>query len=85
MGFPRQGYCSGLPCPPPGDLSDPGLEPVSLTSPALQVGSSPLAPSGKHLNILTGMAALLYMGHISMLDIRIAPPCSHVGFALAQR
>jgi len=35
----------GLPCPPPGDLSDPGIEPVSLMSPAL--GSLPLAPPGK--------------------------------------
>ena len=28
-GFPRQEYRSGLPCPPPGDLSNPGIEPVS--------------------------------------------------------
>ena len=26
MGFSRQGYCSGLPCPPPGDLPDPATE-----------------------------------------------------------
>ena len=26
---------SGLPCPPPGDLSDPGIKTMSLTSPAL--------------------------------------------------
>ena len=35
MGFSRQEYWSGLPCPPPGDLSDPGIEPTSLMSPAL--------------------------------------------------
>ena len=35
MGFFRQEYWSGLPCPPPGDLPDSGIEPVSLTSPAL--------------------------------------------------
>ena len=35
MGFWKQGYWSGLPCPPPGDLPDPGIEPVSLTSPLL--------------------------------------------------
>ena len=34
-GFSRQEYWSGLPCPPPGDLPDPGLEPASLASPAL--------------------------------------------------
>ena len=30
MGFFRQEYCSGLPCPPPGDLPNPGIEPRSL-------------------------------------------------------
>ena len=35
MGFSRQEYWSGLPCLPPGDLSDPGIELVSLMSPAL--------------------------------------------------
>ena len=35
MGFPRQEYWSGLPCPPPGDLTDPGIKPTSLMSPAL--------------------------------------------------
>ena len=29
MGFSRQEYWSGLPCPPPGDLSNSGIEPVS--------------------------------------------------------
>ena len=32
MGFSRQGYWSGLPCSPPGDLPNPGIEPTSLTS-----------------------------------------------------
>ena len=36
MGFSRQEYWSGLPCPPPGDLPDPGIEPESLMSPALE-------------------------------------------------
>ena len=35
MGFSRQEYWSGLPCPPPGDLPNPGIEPAVLTSPAL--------------------------------------------------
>ena len=38
MEFSRQEYWSGLPCPPPGDLPDPGTEPVSLLSPALAGG-----------------------------------------------
>ena len=44
MGFCRQEYWSGLPCPPPGDLLDPGIEPLSLIPPALPEGSLPLAP-----------------------------------------
>ena len=35
MGFSRQEYWSGLPCPPAGNLPDPGIEPASLTSPSL--------------------------------------------------
>ena len=35
MGFSRQEYWSGLPCLHPGDLPNPGIEPVSLMSPAL--------------------------------------------------
>ena len=38
MEFPRQEYWSGLPFPIPGDLSNPGIEPVSLVSPALAGG-----------------------------------------------
>ena len=30
-----QEYWNGLSCPPPGDLPDPGIEPMSLISPAL--------------------------------------------------
>ena len=33
MGFSRQEYWGGLPCPPPGDLPDAGFEPTPLTSP----------------------------------------------------
>jgi len=35
MGFLRQEYWSGLPCLPPGNLPNPGIEPVSPMSPAL--------------------------------------------------
>ena len=35
MGFSRPEYWSKLPFPSPGDLSDPGIEPTSLPSPAL--------------------------------------------------
>ena len=35
MQFSRQEYWSGLPFPPPGDLPNPGIKPVSPTSPAV--------------------------------------------------
>ena len=38
MEFSRQEYWSGLPCPPPGDLPEPGNKPKSLLSPALAGG-----------------------------------------------
>ena len=60
MGFSRQEYWSGLPCPPLGDLPDPGTKPTSLTSPALAGGffttnttwEAPLSKlEREHLNI----------------------------------
>ena len=38
MGFCRHEYWSGLPCPPPKDLPNPGIELTSLASPALADG-----------------------------------------------
>ena len=43
MGFSRQGYWSGFLCPPPGDLPDSGIEPMSPVVPALQADSLPLS------------------------------------------
>jgi len=37
-GFSRQEYWSGLPWSPPGNLPDPGIEPMSLMSPGLADG-----------------------------------------------
>ena len=37
MGFPRQAYWRGLPFPPPGDLSDPGMEPTSPALPLIMI------------------------------------------------
>ena len=48
MGFPRQEYWSGLPFPPPGDLPDPGIEPVS---PALVGRFFSTEPPGKPLQL----------------------------------
>ena len=49
MGFSRQEYWSRLPFPPPGDLPDPGIEPVS---PALAGGFFTTEPPGKSSRFL---------------------------------
>ena len=41
MGFSRQEYWSGLPCPSPGDLPDPGIEPRSPVLEADTLTSEP--------------------------------------------
>ena len=51
MGFSRQEYWSGLPCPPPEDLPNPGIEPTSVMSPALQGDSLLPAQPGKPLRL----------------------------------
>ena len=56
MEFSRQGYWSGLPCPPPGDLPNPGIEPGS---PALQADSLLSESPGKSKNTGVGSLALL--------------------------
>ena len=43
MGFSRQAYWNGLPCPPPGGLADPGIK---RGSPALQADSLSLSHLG---------------------------------------
>jgi len=50
LGFSRQEYWSGLPCPLAGDLPDPGIEPGT---PALQADSLPTELSGKPLHIFS--------------------------------
>ena len=52
VGFSRQEYWSGLLCLlPPGDLPSPGIEPMSLMSPALAGGFFTTTPPGKPLNV----------------------------------
>ena len=46
MEFSQQEYSSGLPRPSPGDLPNPGIEPVSLAAPVLQADSLPLSQQG---------------------------------------
>ena len=54
-GFSRQEYWGGLPCPPPGDLPNPGIEP---RSPTLKGDSLPSEPPGYPKN--AGVVAYPY-------------------------
>ena len=47
MGFSRQEYWSGVPFPSPGDLPDPGIEPLSPESPAMAGRFFTTEPPGK--------------------------------------
>ena len=47
MEFSRQEYWSGLPCPPPGDLPGPWIQPSSLVSLTLAGRFFPTEPPGK--------------------------------------
>ena len=55
MGFSRQEYWSGLPCPSPGHLPNPEIYPRLLHLLRWHVGSLPLVLPGKpELNIVMG-------------------------------
>ena len=47
MGLSRKEYWSGLPCPPPGALPNPGIKRTSPQSPALAGGFFTIASPGK--------------------------------------
>ena len=53
MGFSRQEYWSGLPCPPPGDLPDPGIKCMYLMPPALAGGFFTTNSPGKPTLVYT--------------------------------
>ena len=54
MEFSREEYWSGLLFPYPVDLPDPGIEPMSPVSPALQADCLPTEPLGKPVELLGG-------------------------------
>ena len=65
----RQEYWSGLPCPPPGDLPNPGIEPTSPVSPVLAGGFFISVPPEKpHLSSLSLLIYLvLYLSSYLLL------------------
>ena len=88
-GFYRQEYQSGLPCPPPGNLPNPGIE---LRSPSLQADSLSSEPLGNitaqmksggkkenpnHKNICFFPSFLRYNWHITLYTICWFDPFKH--------
>ena len=82
MEFYRQEYWSGLPFPPPGDLSDPRIEPTSLESPALADGLFTTVPPGKpHMlgikNNKTNIPVPIpWFKKETLIDVFEAPQCT---------
>ena len=84
MGFPGQEYYSGLPCPPPGDLLYPGMEPGSPVAPAIVGDSLKLNHLGSsHETIFTLMMSealwycLIYCIHFLYMVIMPQQNWSH--------
>ena len=73
MGFSRQEYWSGLPCLPPGDLPDPGIEPESLMFPALAGGFfTTSAIREAQPNVMTDLITrLLKLKSLSIIIFRV--------------
>ena len=69
-GILRQEYWGGLPCPPPGDLPDPGIEHLLHLLP-WQASSLPLAPPGKPI--------YLYINQFSSVTQSCPPLCNSMG------
>ena len=86
MGFSRQDYWSGLPCPPPRIFPTQGLNPCLLCLLHWQESSLPLAPSGKPLSLSTLFQMTLesQLGSVLLwFDPRMSlfrPPCSSMNW-----
>ena len=85
MGFSRQEYWSGRPCPSPGDLPNPRIEPAS---PALQANSLPPEPPGRlRITLAVSKYQAVVKGEDGIVKIQQVPcvwafkavnVCSHV-------
>ena len=68
MGFSWQEYWSGLPCPLPGNLPDPGIKYVSITSPALASGFFATETLGKPIYFIHSINSVYKSIPISQFD-----------------
>ena len=68
MGFSRQESWSALPCPPPGDLPNPGIKPLS---PVLQTDSLPAEPQESPPFTLSSLNYAYYYYRKPYCDMRL--------------
>ena len=73
MGFSRQEYWSELPCPPPGDLPDPGIE-CLLRFLHWQEGLLPIAPPGNSLMDPSAEVRIMHMDNQQHLPLTKGVP-----------
>ena len=72
IGFSKQEYWSGLPCPPLGNIPDSGIKPSSLMSPALAGRFFTTSTTWKALNSKTYYNFLLLYIYISPIYIYLS-------------
>ena len=74
MGFSGQDYWSGVPFPPPEDFPNPGINPASPGSPALEGGYFTTEPPGKPL--ITGVRSIIL---VELEQCRVGTPGRGMG------
>ena len=79
-GFSTQESWSGLPCPPPGNLPNPRIEP---RSPTLQADSLPSAPPGKFKTTGVGSLSLLHGIFLTRESDRVLLHCRRILYQLS--
>ena len=84
MGFSRQEYWSGLPCPPPGDLSNPGIKPVSLKSSTLAARFFTISVTWKAPSYIISSVQFSSVQSLSHVWLFATPwtACSTLGFTI---
>ena len=74
MEFSREEYWSGLSCPPPGDLLNPGVEPMSLVSTARAAGFFTISAAWEALWINCQIVNVLSSAR-RVVSVAISPSC----------
>ena len=82
VGFSSQEYWSRLPCPPPGDLPNPGIKPTSLMSPPLAGGFFTTSTAWKSPILLLVTCVLCVLVTQSCLTLYDPMDCSPPGFSI---